>query len=192
MITATLPATRPQAPSTDRFVVITGGPGAGKSALIDYLRRLGCACMAEAGRAIIQDQVIIGGRALPWADTGLFAETILAWEMRSYRAAERDPSPLVFFDRGVPDVAGYLRLLGGPIPAHVEAATRVFRYRHRVFLAPPWPRIYRPGTERKQTFGESRRTFEAMAAAYAHCGYELMTLPRAPVAERAAFVLRNL
>lgn len=30
--------------------------------------------MPEAGRAIIQDQLAIGGRALPWADLSAFAE----------------------------------------------------------------------------------------------------------------------
>jgi predicted ATPase len=35
--------------------VITGGPGSGKSTLIDALERAGFARSIEAGRAIIQD-----------------------------------------------------------------------------------------------------------------------------------------
>ncbi|MEV0005113.1 AAA family ATPase [Micromonospora sp. NPDC050980] len=41
---------------SSRFVVVTGGPGAGKTTLVDALRRAGHACVAEAGRQIIQDQ----------------------------------------------------------------------------------------------------------------------------------------
>ena len=43
-----------------RFHVLTGGPGSGKTTLIEALRRAGHACSVEAGRAIIQDQVAIG------------------------------------------------------------------------------------------------------------------------------------
>jgi len=97
--------------TADRFFVLTGGPGSGKSSLIDALERLGYSRSVEAGRGIIQDQVDIGGSALPWADRVLFAELMLSWEMRSYRLAQEHPGA-VFFDRGVLDVAGYLRLSG--------------------------------------------------------------------------------
>jgi hypothetical protein len=65
-----------------RFFVVTGGPGSGKSSLIDRLQRNGYAGSVEAGRGIIQDQVIVGGIALPWSDPMLFAELMLSWEMR--------------------------------------------------------------------------------------------------------------
>lgn len=46
----------------ERFIVITGGPGSGKTTLIEALARAGFQTMPEAGRAIIQDQARIGGR----------------------------------------------------------------------------------------------------------------------------------
>lgn len=55
------------------FHIITGGPGSGKSTLIDALAAQGFHHMPEAGRAIIRDQVAIGGTALPWADRIAFA-----------------------------------------------------------------------------------------------------------------------
>src|SRR3546814_3879077 len=42
----------------------------------------------------------------------------------------------VICDRSVPDVAGYLRLCGLPVPAHVSQAADLFRYQPRVFIAP--------------------------------------------------------
>src|SRR4029077_4126485 len=120
------------------------------------LRSRGYACSTEAGRAIIQDQVKIGGSALPWRDRMLFAELMLQWEMRSYRLAELNPGP-VFFDRGVPDIIGYLRLIGTPVPEHVQKAAAEFLYHQTVFIAPPWREIFRQDIERKQDFDEAQR-----------------------------------
>lgn len=62
---------------TFAFHVITGGPGSGKTTLIDALAAEGVRHRPEAGRAIIRDQAVIGGTALPWADRAAFAELIL-------------------------------------------------------------------------------------------------------------------
>ncbi len=177
--------------SGDRFTIITGGPGAGKTSLIEELRRRGFAGTQEAGRAIVRDQTMIGGPALHTADNALFAELMLAWEMRSYRIAEEEPARAVFFDRGIPELSGYLRMLGRPVPAHMAAAARMFSYRPRVFVAPPWPEIYETDAERKQDFAEAVATCEAVRAAYAEYGYEPVTLPLDTIARRADFVLAS-
>jgi len=167
---------------------LTGGPGSGKSSHLDALEQAGYSRSAEAGRGVIQDQIAIGGSALPWADKAAFAELMLSWEMRSYHLAERSTGP-VFFDRGVPDVVGYLRLSALPVPDSVDRAARLFRYNGRVFIAPSWQEIFRQDRERKQTFAEAIRTYEVMVSTYADYGYELIELPRATIEERLRFVL---
>jgi predicted ATPase len=89
----------------------------------------------------------------------------------------------------VPDVIGYLRMLGLPVPHHMEAAAATFRYHHRVFIAPPWPDIFRQDSERKQSLGEAVRTYEAMVDVYGTYGYELLELPRGSIEQRVRFVL---
>src|SRR3546814_16105169 len=90
-----------------------------------------------------------------------FDELMLSWGWRSYAMAGALSGP-VFFDRGVPDVMGYLRLCGLPVPPHVAKAVDVFRYDRRVFVAPSWPEIYAQDTERRQDFAEAERTCAAM------------------------------
>ncbi|WP_431820144.1 AAA family ATPase [Burkholderia sp. F1] len=174
-----------------RFFVVTGGPGSGKSTLIDALERAGFARSQEAGRGVIQDQVAVDGPALPWRDRSAFAELMLGWEMRSHHLARQARGP-VFFDRGMPDVIGYLRLSGLAVPAHADAAARRFRYHRRVFIAPPWPDIYTQDAERRQDFAEAVRTCDAMVECYASYGYRLIELPRASVKARVRFVLDAL
>ncbi|GAA4116596.1 AAA family ATPase [Aminobacter aganoensis] len=175
---------------TDRFFVLTGGPGSGKTTLVSALAEAGHATSVEAGRGVIKDQAAIGGTGLPWHGRALFAELMLSWEMRSHAIAGEASGP-VWFDRGVPDVIGYARLVALPVPAHFERAAREFRYNRQVFILPHWPEIFTQDSERRQDEDEARRTHAAMIESYAACGYDLVEVPRAPVAERLAFVLER-
>lgn len=177
--------------NAERFYILTGGPGSGKSSLIAALHDRGYAYSIEAGRGVIQDQVAIGGDGLPWSNPGFFAELMLSWEMRSYHLAEQSPGT-VFFDRGIPDVLGYLRLLGQNPPRYMRKAAEVFRYNRSVYIAPPWPEIFRQDRERKQDFEEAVRTYDAMVETYTDLDYELVEIPPAPIAERLSFVLSSL
>jgi predicted ATPase len=170
-----------------RFFVISGGPGSGKTTLLDALEKAGYKRSIEAGRAVIQQQLSTGGNALPWGDRVQFAEMMLEWEVRSYLEALQGTGP-TFFDRGVPDVLGYLRLIGETIPEHMSKAAQQYRYNQLAFIAPPWREIFRQDEERRQDFAEAVRTYAAMVATYSEFGYELVEIPKIPVEARVKFV----
>ena len=98
----------------------------------------------------------------------------------------------MFCDRGIPDTIGYLRLTNLPVPAHMEKAAEIFRYRRRVLIAPPWREIFTQDTERRQDFAEAERTHGAMVETYRRLGYELVALPLSPVADRLRFVIDDV
>ena len=83
------------------FFVVTGGPGSGKTTLIEALARAGFTVAPEAGRGVICEQQAHGGRALPSVDPLAFAAAMLARDLASYDA-HRDAAGPVFFDRGEP------------------------------------------------------------------------------------------
>lgn len=168
--------------------ILTGGPGAGKSTLIDALAQRGYAVSPEAGRRIIREQMEGSGRALPWADREQFARIMLAREIKSYRARRAEEGP-VFFDRGVPDVVGYLRHEGLPVPGRMLLAAELFRYNRKVFICPPWPEIYGQDAERRQNPAVAAATYHAMVRTYTGLGYRLVEVPRVSVERRADFVL---
>lgn len=72
---------------TDRLFVLTGGPGSGKTTLIEALAVAGIATSPEVGRAVIREQLAIGGDALPWADQLAFAELMVVRDVAAREAA---------------------------------------------------------------------------------------------------------
>ncbi|TPG41088.1 ATPase [Sphingomonas koreensis] len=176
---------------SDRLHVITGGPGSGKSTLIEAIARHGVATSAEVGRAIIKEELASGGGALPWADHHAFADKMVAREIAAHEAALARRQTVVL-DRGVPDVIGFLRASGLSAPPPIDAAARACRYNARVFIAPWWEDIFTTDAERKQTPEEARATFAVMVGTYRDYGYTLIELPRVPVSARVAFVLEQI
>jgi predicted ATPase len=175
----------------DRFFVLTGGPGAGKTTLIEALKARGYATTEEAGRGVIRQETQSSGEGLPWVDRERFAELMFEWELRSYRDAERQDGPVIF-DRGLPDTIGYLRLEGLEVPAWMEEEAWRLRYNAQVFVAPPWKEIYGQDEERRQSWDVAVRTHDIVVETYADLGYELVELPRTSVMQRAEFVIAGI
>ena len=175
----------------DNFIIISGGPGGGKTTLIDALAMLGHGRTVEAGRFIIRAQAEIGGTGVHFGDQTLFAELMLMHEIRNYEEALAAPG-LVFFDRGIPELVGYLPMVGRPAPRHFRTAAELYRYNRTVFVTPPWREIFANDAERKQDFAEAVRTYELCVAAYREQGYEPLELPKASVKERVRFVLDSV
>ena len=143
------------------------------------------------GRQIIREQVAAGGDALPWADEVAFAALMWPREIAAHERAMASGSTVVL-DRGVPDVAGFLRASRLPVPAAIDAAARRCRYNPRVFFAPYWPEIFVQDGERPRPAAYAEATHDVMIATYRHYGYTLVELPRASVAERVRFVTERL
>ncbi|MGO1766076.1 hypothetical protein CAP48_06025 [Advenella sp. S44] len=175
-------------PQSANFFVLTGGPGSGKTTLINHLADMGYLCMPEAGRAVIRQQLGFGGVALPWNDKTAYAQRMYERDMASYQRACRMNGP-VFFDRGIVDVIAYLQLEQLPVPELLQSAAFHCRYHTTAFILPPWPQIYRRDQERRQDLPTAIATYRAMMKTYSQYGYALVRVPRLPVAQRTMFIL---
>lgn len=168
--------------SASRLVVVTGGPGTGKTTVLDHLEQAGWPVMAESARAVLRAR-----QETPTPER--FAHLMLRQDREQHRVASRSAASAVFFDRGIGDIVGHLRLHGRTIPQEIRDATRSLRYDH-VVAAPPWLGIYTADTERTQTFDDAVESYRAVRSAYEELGYRPLVLPRTDVVTRAQFLLQ--
>ena len=170
-------------------VVITGCSGGGKSALLDELSRRGYSTVPEPGRRIVQEEMARDGRALPWVDMPAFARRAMDMAAGDLQRA-KGQTEWIFFDRGLIDAAAALTATSGrPLATLLPARSP---YHTAVFMAPPWPEIYRADAERQHGFTEAVEEYERLTQVYPAFGHDLILLPKVSVVERADFVLASL
>lgn len=173
----------------DRFVIITGCSGGGKSTLLLGLAGRGYSTVQEPGRRIVQEELDRQGNALPWVDPAAFARRALEVAMVDYLTAAQLEG-IVFFDRGLIDAAAALQHATAE-PA-IETVARNYPHHRQAFVAPPWPEIYANDQERKHSFSQAMGEYERLLGAYKQLGYDLISLPKVSVPERVKFVLAAL
>lgn len=173
----------------DRFVIISGCSGGGKSSLIDALSERGFAVVEEPGRRIVSRELEGDGQALPWVDLAAFARRASDMAITDRDGAAGNAG-WTFFDRGLIDAAVALEQATGE--AMVEQLNARHPYHRTVFLTPPWPQIFRADPERRHGFEAALAEYERLAKVYPALGYEVVLLPKVSVAERADFVLDRL
>ena len=171
-----------------RYAVLTGAPGAGKTTLLEAAEAAGMRTSHEVARRILQAP---GGMDLRARDPLGFAEAMLDAHLAELNdaAAARET---VVFDRGLPDVVGFLDVSALPVSARIEMACRTIRYGGPILRAPAWPDIYRQDEQRVQTLEEAVASDHAVSAAWRRFGYEVIDLPLTTVAERLEFLRQRV
>lgn len=160
----------------ERFFVLSGCSGGGKSTLIAALAGRGHATMAEPGRRVLR-----AGGPKPWEDMAGFLRACLALATEDHARALSLEGPVIF-DRSAIDALSGLAGLG-----EVVAAPGL-RYASPVFLAPPWPELFASDPERRHGFEAAVAEYERLLGAFPAAGYAVEIMPKASVAERVAWI----
>lgn len=168
-------------------IVITGGPGAGKSSLIATLSALGFPCMEEAARKVIGE--FQGLELSPW---GNMAEFIRLVYERLFYDLRQPAYQITFCDRGIPDCIAYLKEAGQDVPEYLKQFDPHQYYAPEVFILPPWPEIYQEEPARRQDYAKAVSLYQSLKNTYLECGFRLVEVPRLPVSERADYILESL
>lgn len=173
-----------------QLYIITGGPGFGKTTLIEELRRHHYLCSGEFARDLIEEQQRSGGVLLPWRKPKEFQETVLKLRKDFFESVPTDT--VAFADRGIPDQLAFARYRGFGTPPALKQAVLEYRYATQVFVAPPWPEIYRKDAIREETWEEAILIHQSIIDTYAELNYEIVELPLAGVKERMNFLIQTI
>ena len=177
--------------------ILTGAPGAGKTAVLRMLEAGGYAVVEEAAT----DVIALGnalGRDEPWQDSD-FIGKILALQRQRQDAARSGPGATVFFDRSPACTLALSRYLAGWLGAAPPAAvagevgallarggyeTTVFFVRNLGFVRP---------TAARRISLEDSLVFERIhEETYRELGFRLVDVPAGPLAERAELIARTV
>jgi predicted ATPase len=171
-----------------RFVV-TGGPGAGKTTILNALAERGYIYVTDSARGIIRERLAQGLSPRPPLEQ--FGRDMLERDIAGYRETRVTDRP-VFFDRGVVDALHFLDQQNAITVEQTQEYLRSFPYNSVVFLMPPWKEIYSTDSERDQTFGEAVQVYEGLRKWYLRWDYEVTELPCAAIDQRVDFILKAI
>lgn len=172
-------------------IVITGGPGTGKTSLVSFLLNQGYQCMPEISREITTEAQKKGIDQLFLKDPILFSQKLLEGRMKQFKDNQNLKNTFLFFDRGLPDVTAYMDYTNTLYPEHFSKTCHSFKY-DLVFLLPPWKEIYKQDNERYETFEEALIIHEYLLKGYEKYGYKVIKIPFGSLEERKEFIFNKL
>lgn len=173
------------------LVVITGGPGTGKTTIIDGLIEQGYSCFPEISRQITLEAKKQGIEQLFLEKPLLFSELLLEGRKKQFNSALQDQSEIVFMDRGIPDILAYMHYIGDSYPAFFDQACKDHNY-GKVFVLPPWQEIYISDEARYENYEQAKLIFDHLLETYQKYGYTLIEVPKGTLEERIVFILNEL
>lgn len=174
-----------------KLVLLIGGPGSGKTTIIEELSKKGYICYPEVSRQVTLEAQKRGIDQLFLKEPLLFSEMLLEGRVKQFKDALNETENLVFLDRGIPDVLAYMHYIGDAYPAAFEDACKNHIYT-KVFILPPWEEIYLSDNERYESYEQARLIHNHLVETYQKYGYNLIDVPKADIENRIVFILNNL
>lgn len=167
--------------------IISGGPGFGKTSLIENLKLSGYICSGEFARELINYQKSIDGDILPWKDPAKFQQEVFKKRLKFYNSVNENS--IAFVDRGVPDQIAFALYKGYSKPISLLKYSNELRYAKSVFICPPWFNIYCNDEIRTETFHEASVIHNLLIEVYSELNYEIVELPLLTIKERTDFII---
>lgn len=173
------------------IVVIIGGPGTGKTTIINGLVSKGYCCYPEISREVTMEAKKQGIEQLFLEKPLLFSELLLEGRKKQYTSAVSEPHEVVFIDRGIPDVLAYMHYIGDSYPTFFDEACKEHKY-SKIFILPPWEEIYVSDDARYENFEQAKLIYNHLAETYQKYGYNLIEVPKDTTENRIQYILNIL
>jgi predicted ATPase len=172
-----------------RRYVITGGPSAGKEAVLEATEKAGLPCSTdEAAREIYRRHRARLGRHLQREDRRAYSREVLEAFIAEYKAHTEG---VRFFNRGIPDGYGWDRFFGLEPYPELEEANRLYRY-DAVLVLDPLDTFEDEHDVVWAKEREIRRVHELIVQGYYDAGYSPIFIPADAPEQRLSLICANL
>jgi predicted ATPase len=172
------------------IIVIIGGPGTGKTTIIEGLIAKGHCCYPEISRQVTAEAKKQGIEQLFLENPLLFSELLLEGRKKQFENACQEIGNVVFIDRGIPDVLAYMHYIGDSYPAHFDICCKEHTY-SKIFILPPWEEIYVSDNERYENYEQAKLIYNHLSETYQQYGYKLIEVPKGSLEQRIDFILEQ-
>ncbi len=172
-------------------IVIAGGPGTGKTTLINHLKARGFLCYDEISRQVTLQARKDGIEQMFLTEPLLFSKKLLEGRTQQFLDAAKESDSVVFLDRGLPDVLAYMDYIGDTYPDDFVKSCETHQYDF-IFVLAPWQEIFTSDSERYESFEEAIEIHQHLLETYRRFGYQLIDVPFGSIKNRADFVLESL
>lgn len=169
-------------------IVITGGPGTGKSSIVNELKKRGYVCFDEISRQVTLEARKNGIEQLFLTQPLLFSELLLEGRLKQFYEADSYRDTTVFLDRGLPDVLAYMDYFNSIYPQQFIETCQNNRYT-AVFILAPWEAIYQSDSVRYESFEQAELIHQHLLKTYKNFNYNLLDVPFDTVKKRTDFIL---
>lgn len=176
---------------TAKKIVITGGPGTGKSTIINELIKRGYTCYEEISREVTLEAQKQGVNQLFLTNPLVFSQRLLEGRQKQFIDANLISNTSVFFDRGVHDVLAYMDYIGDKYPPHFIDTCNTCNYDF-AFVLKPFKAIYASDNERYENFNQAVKIHSHILKTYKSFNYKLLGVPFDTVNNRVNFILKTL
>jgi len=173
--------------------VLTGAPGAGKTAIVRQLEVDGYRVVAEAATDVIALEQALG-RPEPHAHPG-FIDKIVELQRLRQAAADSPDGDVVFFDRSPVCTLALSRYLGcaesAQLAKEVDRVLRAGVYARTVFFVESLGFVT-PTDARRISLADSLLFADVHRRTYTELGFELVDVPPGPLDVRVDLVRRGI
>ena len=167
-------------------IAIDGGPGIGKTTLLENLASYGFTIVPEAARYIIEEQQKRDSELLPWRNNYEFQKLVLKTQLELENSYN---SNLLACDRSLFGAGAFCECARVPTPTLVE---KINRSRYDLIIIPDILPVFVNDSARKETPKQAREIHQAHINHYTQRGYSPMMIPVFPKQDRTDYLIKCL
>ena len=176
----------------NKKIVITGGPGSGKTEIIKELENRWYNVKHEIVRVLYKQVKKKGVNAFK-EDPFEFSEKVLEYRINQFESSSKInyniEKPYIFFDRGIHDTFAYLNFL----KKNYYYKNIIFSFSYDfVFLLNPWKKIYVNDNERMESFSDSVKLFNSIKLIYSEAKIKSKIILNDSVKNRVDYIINYL